>query len=159
VTAAQALTRFSFKATPAEVQMSDQKAFELLKNSPYKDKLSSAALFLKQLSADSQSLPALISARLGNGVGLSSQLSSLGPALQADNKDQVAALPLGARVKVDPWSDRVELLKAKSVSLYSAREKMPFEVTPFMPYVSRYHEAAKSGTQVKSALASKSASR
>jgi len=158
VTAAQALTRFSFKATPAEVEMADKKALELLKNSPYKDKLGNAALFLKQLSVDSQALPALISARLGNGVGLSSGLASLGPALQADKLDQVAALPLGARVKVDPWSDRVELLRAKSVSLYSAREKMPFEVTPFMPYVTRYHEAAKSGSQPKSALASKDAS-
>ena len=47
---------------------------------------------------------------------------------------------MGARIKLDPWDDRVELLKAKPVPLYSAREKMPFEVTPFMPFLTRYHQ-------------------
>jgi hypothetical protein len=41
-------------------------------------------------------------------------------------------------VKLDPWSDRVELLKAKPIPLLSAREKMPFEVTPFYPRLARY---------------------
>jgi len=155
VTTAEALSRFSFKATPAEVDMSNKKALDLLKHSPYADKLGTAALFLKQLSADSQALPALISARLGNGVQLSSALASLGPALQADKLDQIAALPIGGRVKVDPWSDRVELLRTKPVSIHSAREKMPFEVTPFLPFLTRYHEPKKIGKQDSSALASK----
>ena len=41
-------------------------------------------------------------------------------------------------MKVNPWDDRVELLSAKPVSLNSAREKMPFEVTPFRPFLMRY---------------------
>ncbi len=155
VTTAEALSRFSFKATPAEVDMANKKAIDLLKHSPYADKLGTAALFLKQLSADSQALPALISARLGNGVQLSSALVALGPPLQADKLDQIAALPIGGRVKVDPWSDRVELLRAKAVALHSAREKMPFEVTPFLPFLTRYHEPKKVGKQDSSALASK----
>ena len=36
----------------------------------------------------------------------------------------------------------VELVKAKPVALTSAREKMPFEVTPFFPYLTRYSNAA-----------------
>lgn len=138
VTAGEALSRFSFKATAAEVDLSNRKAVELLKNSPYKDKLGNASLFLKQLSAASAALPALIDARLGNGVALSSELANLGPALQTGKLDQVAALPLGARVKVNPWDDRVELLRAKPVPLNSAREKMPFEVTPFRPFLMHY---------------------
>jgi hypothetical protein len=153
VTAAEALSRFSFKATPAEVDMADKKALELLKQSPYKDKLGNSGLFLKQLSMESAALPSLISARLGNGVGLSSALLSLSPPLQTNKLDQIAALPLGSRVKVDPWTDRVELLKARPVSLYSAREKMPFEVTPFMPFLTRYREADKPGKGPRSALA------
>lgn len=145
VTAGEALSRFSFKATPADVDMSNKKAVEWLKNSPYKEKLGNAALFLKQLSADSAALPALIDARLGNGVALSSELASLGPQLQAGKLDQVAALPLGARVKVNPWDDRVELLRTKPVSLNSAREKMPFEVTPFLPFLMRYQEPNAAG--------------
>jgi hypothetical protein len=62
------------------------------------------------------------------------------PNLDPSKIDQIAALPIGARVKLDPWSDRVELLKAKAIPLLSAREKMPFEVTPFMPYLTRYQK-------------------
>jgi hypothetical protein len=155
VTAGEALSRFSFKATSAEVDMANKKAVELLKNSPYKDKLGNAALFLKQLSADSAALPALIDARLGNSVALSSELASLGPLLQADKLEQVAALPLGARVKVNPWDDQVELLKAKPVSLHSVREKMPFEVTPFLPFLMRYQEPNAAGKTNASALVKK----
>lgn len=156
VTAGEALSRFSFKATTADADMANKKAVELLKNSPYKDKLGNASLFLKQLAAESQALPSLIDARLGNGVALSSALANLGPALQQDKLDQVAALPLGARLKLDPWDDHVELLKAKPVPLSSAREKMPFEVTPFLLYLTRYHDAkAADKSSNASALASK----
>jgi hypothetical protein len=51
--------------------------------------------------------------------------------------DQIAALPLGGRVRVDPWSAKIELLKAQPVALLSAREKMPFEVTPVFLYLTR----------------------
>ena len=145
VTAGEALSRFSFKGTPADVDMANKKAFDLLKHSPYKDKLGNAALFLKQLTAESASLPALIDARLGNGVSFSSGLATLGPQLQADKVDQVAALPLGSRVKLNPWDDRVEMLKAKPVSLNSAREKMPFEVTPFLLFLTRYQQPKAGG--------------
>jgi hypothetical protein len=140
VTTVEALSHFSFRDNPDQVQLASQKAVELLKNSPYKDKLGTAGLFLKQLDADSKSLTALINPRLGNQVSFYTQLISTAPALQQDKLDQIAALPIGARIKLDPWSDRVELLKAKPVPLLSAREKMPFEVTPFMPYLTRYQK-------------------
>jgi hypothetical protein len=59
------------------------------------------------------------------------------PALEEKRLDQIAALPLGGRLKVDPWTDRVELSKAKPVALTSAREKMEFEITPVFPYLTR----------------------
>ena len=62
------------------------------------------------------------------------------PGLQPNKLDQIAALPVGGRIKLDPWSDQVSLLKAKPVPLYSAREKMPFEVTPFLPFLTRYQK-------------------
>jgi hypothetical protein len=145
VSTVEALNHFSFRDTPADIQAANTKAVELLKNSPYKDKLGPATLFLKQLSAEAKDLPALINPHLGNGVTLGTALAATGPALQPDKVDQIAALPIGARVKLDPWSDRVELLKAKPVALLSAREKMPFEVTPFMPFLTRYQ---KPGTGV-----------
>ena len=66
-----------------------------------------------------------------------STLLASAPALDEKKLDQIAALPLGGRVKVDPWSDQIELSKAKQVPLLSSREKMEFEITPFFPYLTR----------------------
>jgi hypothetical protein len=140
VTTTEALAHFSFKDSPAQIQMANNKALELLKNSPYKDKLASAGLFLKQLDAQSKNLPALINPHLGNRVSLSSALLSAAPTLDPTKIDQISALPVGARIKLDPWNDHVELVKAKPIPLLSAREKMPFEVTPFMPFLTRYQK-------------------
>jgi hypothetical protein len=140
VTATEALSHFSFKDTPEQIHQDSVKAVELLKNSPYKDKLASAGLFLKQLDADSKTLPVLINPHLGNRIYLADQLISSAPGLEPTKLDQIAALPIGARLKLDPWSDHVYILKAKPLPLLSAREKMPFEITPFMPYLTRYQK-------------------
>ena len=65
VSTVEALSHFSFRDNPDQVQTANQKAVELLKNSPYKDKLATAGLFLKELDADSKSLNALINPHLG----------------------------------------------------------------------------------------------
>ena len=57
------------------------------------------------------------------------------PRLVPERVDQVAALPLGARVVVEPWSGRTELLRAANVPLASAREKASLAVTPLVPYL------------------------
>ena len=64
-------------------------------------------------------------------------LLAAAPALDEKRLDQIAALPLGGRIKLDPWTDQVELSKAKPVAITSAREKMEFEITPFFPYLTR----------------------
>lgn len=140
------LSSFTFRDTPEDVAAAGQKAVQLLKNYPSKDKLAGAALFLKQLNDMRAALPALIDPRLGNGVYLDPALLNSGPQLKPGNVDQIAALPLGARIKLNPWTDQVEMLNAKPVPLYSAREKMPFEITPFYPLLSRYQAPAASGS-------------
>jgi hypothetical protein len=145
VTTVDALSHFTFKYTQGDIDLANKKAVELLKNSPYKDKLQTAGLFLKQLDSQQKALPALINSRLGNKIVFGSELQTSAPELKQDKIDQIAALPIGARVKIDPWSDQVELLKSKPVALTSAREKMPFEVTPFMPFLTRYQ---RPGSQV-----------
>jgi hypothetical protein len=57
--------------------------------------------------------------------------------LNEQSLSQIAALPLGSRVKVDPYSNQIALVKAKPIALLSPREKMAFEVSPFMPYLVR----------------------
>jgi hypothetical protein len=138
----ESFQRLDFKRRGADEEAADTKALELLKNSPYKDKLGNAGLFLKALQERAPELPNLIRPHLGNGLASAksmrmSVLLASAPALDDRRIDQIAALPLGGRIKVDPWSDRVELAKSKPVALTSAREKMPFEVTPFFPYLTR----------------------
>jgi len=136
----QSFQRLDFKQRPADEEAADNKALQLLKNSPYKDKLSNAGLFLRALQEKAPSLPQLIRPHLGNSLGGNNRLTNLvasAPALDPKRLDQIAALPLGGRVKVDPWSDQVELSKAKPVALTSAREKLEFEITPFFPYLTR----------------------
>ena len=135
--------RLDFKRRSSDEDAADAKALELLKNSPYKDKLGSAGLFLKALQQSAPELPNLIRPHLGNSVASNksirmSVLLASAPELEPQRTDQIAALPLGGRIKLDPWTDQVELAKAKPVALASAREKMPFEITPFFPYLTRY---------------------
>lgn len=134
--------RIDFHRSGADEEAADTKALELLKNSPYKDKLGNAGLFLKALQQHAPDLPKLIRPHLGNSLagGKSLRMSTLlanAPSLDEKKLDQIAALPLGGRIKVDPWSDQVELSKAKQVALTSAREKMEFEITPFFPHLTR----------------------
>jgi len=121
----------------------DTKAIELLQNSPYKDKLANAGLFLKALSERQKDLPNLLRAHLGNGMEMGGRLRlnalmSGAPQLEKRSVDQLAALPLGGRVHLDVWNDRVQFAKSTKVPLNSAREKMSFEVTPVYPFVTRF---------------------
>ena len=138
--------RLDFKHSPAEEDAADNKALEFLKNSPYKDKLGNAGLFLRALQDRAPELRYLIRPHLGDGIGNKknvrmAELVNGAPELDPKKTDQVAALPLGGRVKLDPWSNRIELIKNKPVALQSAREKMPFEVTPFFPFLTRYQSS------------------
>ena len=134
----EAVRQFQFNRTPEEENEADTKAMALLANSPYKDKLAGAGLFLKALAAQAPTLPALIRPHFGNA-----QLYRMAPIVQAAPKldqasvTQIAALPLGGRVRVDPWTAKAELMPSSRVALVSAREKMPFQVTPLMPYLAR----------------------
>jgi hypothetical protein len=135
---------FGFKHIPEEEQAADKKAVDLLKNSPYAQKLDNVGLFLKALQLRGGQLNALLTTHLGNPLaenGTVNRLSALaqqGPALDMYKLDQIAALPLGGRVKINPWDDKAEMVKAAPVAITSARDKMPFEVTPFYPRLARY---------------------
>jgi hypothetical protein len=143
---------FGFRHNPEEETAADAKAMDLLKNSPYAQKLDVPSLFLKELSARAPELSALLTAHLGNSFttdkGQLTRLAALatsGPALDPNKLDQIAALPMGGRVKLNPWTDRVELTKSAPVAITSARDKMPFEVTPFFPRLSRLTGDANTG--------------
>jgi hypothetical protein len=144
---ADAFQRLHFERNATDEEAADTKAMELLANSPYKDKLGNAGLFLKTLQAHSSVLTNLISPRLGSKMasGNTTRMAALfnsAPTLEKQRIDQVAALPIGSRIKLDPWSNQLAMMNATPVALVSAREKMPFEVTPFFPFLS-YSQADK----------------
>ncbi|HKC00404.1 MAG TPA: M48 family metalloprotease [Terriglobales bacterium] len=139
--------RMDFARDRSEEEAADKKAVELLNNSPYKDKLSNAGLFLKAVQSRAPELKNLIRAHLGDSLlnGNATRMSSLmtaSPQFDPKKVDQVAALPLGGRVKVDPWNNQLELIKTKPVAITVAADKMPFEVTPFFPFLIRLGAAA-----------------
>jgi len=129
---------FGFQRTAEEERTASAKAMQILGNSPYKNQLGNAGLFLSALEARQKEIPNLISGHLGNRVPVIGDLKSTAPVDQKQNPQMIAALPLGGRVKMDPWLDKLELIKSKPVGTVAEREKMPFEVTPFMPYLTRY---------------------
>jgi hypothetical protein len=157
---------FGFSRTQAEEDAASVKAAELLKNSPYKDQLVTARLFLDALQTRQKDIPNLISPHLGDRVPVNSALaSSVAPVAQkpadaADSKTpaatQIVALPLGGRIKMDPWGDKLEMLKSKPAGAVAEREKMPFEVTPFMLYLTR--EVNNSSSTVPGAVSADSKS-
>jgi hypothetical protein len=139
--------RMDFARDRGEEEAADKKAVELLNNSPYKDKLANAGLFLKAVQARAPELKNLIRAHLGDSLinGDATKMSALmtsSPQFDPKKPDQVAALPLGGRVKIDPWNDQLELVKTKPVAITTAAEKMPFEVTPFFPFLTRVDATA-----------------
>jgi hypothetical protein len=145
-------SNLGFKHSAAEETEADTKAIELLKNSPYGQKLENAGLFLKALQSSAPHLPALLTAHLGNNLSDKSRITRLpelinsAPTLEVNKLDQVAALPLGGRVKMNGWDDRVELIKSQPVALTSSRDKKPFEVTPFFPRLTRIDSGDKDST-------------
>src|SRR5213075_3170897 len=92
---------FGFKHIPEEEAAADKKAVEMLKNSPYAQKLDAAGLFIKVLQTRAPQLAALLQAHLGNNIAENgtvtrmSQLATSAPALDWNKLDQIAALPLG----------------------------------------------------------------
>ena len=126
---------FDFERKPEEDTAASAKAEELLKNSPYKDQLGIAEMFMAELQERARQIPNLISPRVGDAGLL--KLSVAAKAEEAESARHIVALPLGGRIKLDPWDDTLALLKAQAVGTVADREKMPFEVTPFVIYLTR----------------------
>lgn len=126
-----------------EETAADERAIEILQKSPYKDRLPQAGLFLRELAARANTLPQLVRPLLADRLvehGKEERLSALmetAPELRPGDTAQTAALPLGSRIKMDPWNDQLQLAKTQKVPLLTAREKLPLQVTPFMLHLTR----------------------
>lgn len=142
LTDTELLERVHFERSATELLEASHRAIEIMRSSPY-TKTASAGLFLKALRSRESALPNLLAANIGNQVANAEALDRLAeftasaPELEENKLEQIAALPLGSRVKLNPWNNHLEMVKARPIALLSAREKMPFEVTPFVLYLTR----------------------
>ena len=143
----EALQRLDLARSEKEEQAADAQALEFLKNSPYKDKLGNAGLFLRAATTAAPSMPHLFGPHLGNHwvphhgeavrmVALMSGAAELRPA----KLDQIAALPLGSRLQENAWDGSVSFPNRKPVALLDPSEKMPFLISPLFPHLTRYEE-------------------
>ena len=127
------------------------KAIQILHSSVYQDKLRNVGLFLDQLQASAKDLHALMTPRLGDflikpdGTPWLSALCTNSVHLEADNLNQIAALPLGSHLRIDAWDDQVRFLSTKPEAILNASEKMPLELTPIYFRLSYY---SSSGTSI-----------
>jgi hypothetical protein len=147
-----------FRHVQEEETAADEKAIELLKNSPYAEKLNAPGLFLREVAARGPALSALLTPHLGTGFtdhkGAMNRMVVLmnsAPSLDPNKLDQIAALPLGGRVKLNAWDDHVELVKTMPMAITSSRYKMPLEVTPLFPWLSRSEAALHPTATAKAA--------
>jgi hypothetical protein len=138
----ETLKRFRFARPKEQEDQANAAAVAYLQNSPYKDKLGQAGLYLKALGKEANQLPSLIKPLMGSRMAEGGRVLDMAaliersPELQRTHVDQVAALPLGSRTKVDPWTDDIRMTHTRAVPLLSAREKMPFELTPIYLHLS-----------------------
>jgi hypothetical protein len=127
---------FRFIRPQAQEDAANAKALTLLENSPYKDKVSQAGLFLSALGAEAGRLPSLVKPLMGNRMTEGNNVVRLAallqnaPKLEQTRADQVTAFPLGARTSLDPWTNKLRMTRIRVVPQISARERMPFELTP-----------------------------
>lgn len=145
VSSQTAMKTFAFRERLPGEQSRSKEAVALLKNSPYSDTLGNAGLFLKKLHEESPALAGLINPNLRNSVYLAAELMNSAAGPRPGRSDQIAALPIGGRIKLDPWNDEAELLKAEPAQVVSGREKMAFEITLFIPFLTRYKTPGTAG--------------
>ena len=135
------LRLLSVKRTPAEEAAADDKVLQMLDRSPYKDKLDNSGLFLKIVAERARKLLNLIQPHIGDRIAEGGQIMRLtqlmqaAPELKAGNLAQIAALPLGARLVLDPWSSRLELIRNAAELPGSVREVAPLAISPLIPYL------------------------
>jgi hypothetical protein len=141
---ASAFQRLPMGHTDADNAEAAKEAMKLLSVKDLEGGEQYFSLYLQQLKARESGLKALTTPQLGDsllkpdGTFWMQAIVPKGPKL--DNKDlkQQGAMPLAAYLKFDPWTDKVVQMHSTIEPLLSARDKLPFEITPIYLNLSYY---------------------
>ncbi|HEX4066187.1 MAG TPA: hypothetical protein VHZ09_09185 [Acidobacteriaceae bacterium] len=138
--------RITMNHSVADDEEAAKRAVDLFRHSNYGPQAAEAGIFFEQLESREKDVPALLTPRLGDplmradGQPWMAALMQGAPKLDMDNLNQIAALPLNSRLKIDPWDDKVFALHFRAPVLLNARDKMPLEITPVYYRLDRYQE-------------------
>jgi hypothetical protein len=122
--------------TDADNAEAAKKAVELLGAKELEGGEQYFSLYLQQLQAREKGLKALTDPQIGDGLLRPDgtfwlqALVAKGPKLNNGDLKQQAAMPLSQFLRRDPWTDQVIKLNTAYEPLLSARDKLPFEITP-----------------------------
>jgi hypothetical protein len=131
-----AFHRIPMHHTDADNMEAAKKALELLQAKELVDGQQYFGLYLQQLKTRAKALSALNEPMIGDGLIKKDgsfwmqALIAKSPKLDVKDLKQQAAMPLSSFLRFDPWTDQVIQMKTAYEPLLSARDKMPFEVTP-----------------------------
>jgi hypothetical protein len=142
VLSGESFNHFGLPVDPQQEQSANAKALELLMNSPYKDKLGGAGRFLQLVDSHSKALTNLISPHVESRTSIATQLLSADTHAASAKGPQPAALPIGSRIQLDPWTGQVDIMKTKPASLVTGSELQPFRLSPYAPHLVRIPAAA-----------------
>lgn len=122
--------------TDADNEAAAKKALELLSVKELEGGEQYFGLYLQQLQAREKGLKALTDPQIGDGLLRPDgtfwlqALIAKSPKLNNGDLKQQAAMPLSQFLRFDPWTDQVIKLNSAYEPLLSARDKLPFEITP-----------------------------
>jgi len=143
-----AFARLPLQHTDADDTEASKKTLELLSVKDLADGQQYFGLYLQQLQAREKGLKALTTPQLGDslvktdGTFWLQAIISKSPKLNNTDLKQQAAEPLNAYLRNDPWTDQVIKLNAAVEPLLSARDKLPFEITPVSVNLAYWKPAA-----------------
>lgn len=131
-----AFERLPMHHTDADNAEAAKKAVELLGSKELEGGEQYISLYLQQLQAREKGLKALTDPQIGDGLLRPDgtfwlqALVAKGPKLNNSDLKQQAAMPLSQFLRRDPWTDQVIKMNTAYEPLLSARDKLPFEITP-----------------------------
>jgi hypothetical protein len=131
-----AFQRLPMGHTDADDAEAAKEAAKLLGAKELADGQQYFGLYLQQLAAREKGLKALTTPQMGDslvktdGTFWMQAMVSKAPKLANNDLKQQGAMPLGQFLRFDPWTDKVIVMHTTYEPLLSARDKMPFEITP-----------------------------